>query len=233
MGSAAAGRPRFESKAGIPTLTVGYHSKTRLPLPSQSPTSSQFPPKRCPGPTNCSAAAGATMHPRRPHRYGRPSAVEDQAQGRDARAAGPGRAPGRLDDGKLDSLAADALLPEQLVEAVRQARKISAWGARKRQLQFIGKLMRDVDPVPIESRLARLDAGHSRRYRAPARARAMAGAAAGRARRARRTRGRLPGPRRPRLRPLIARAREERIHGSPPHAYRELFRALKALDGES
>ncbi len=34
---------------------------------------------------------------------------------------------------------------------------------------------------------------------------------------------------RPRLRALIARARDERERGGPPHAYRELFRELKAL----
>jgi ribosome-associated protein len=35
---------------------------------------------------------------------------------------------------------------------------------------------------------------------------------------------------RPRMRSLIARALEERARGAPPHAFRELFRALKALD---
>ena len=34
---------------------------------------------------------------------------------------------------------------------------------------------------------------------------------------------------RPRFRALIARARAERERGAPPHAYRELFRELKAL----
>jgi ribosomal 50S subunit-associated protein YjgA (DUF615 family) len=34
---------------------------------------------------------------------------------------------------------------------------------------------------------------------------------------------------RPRLRSLVARTLEERSRGLPPHAYRELFRALKAL----
>jgi len=138
-----------------------------------------------------------------------------------------------IDDAKLDSLAADALLPERLVEAVRQARKISAWGARKRQLQFIGKLMRDVDPVPIESRLTAWTQGvhadtarqHAlERWRVrllddPGALDALVAA--------------YPGLDAATLRPLIAKAREERLHGSPPHAYRELFRALKTLDGGS
>ena len=39
-----------------------------------------------------------------------------------------------------------------------------------------------------------------------------------------------PGLDRSRLAALIARARAERAGGEPPHAYRELFRELKALD---
>ena len=39
-----------------------------------------------------------------------------------------------------------------------------------------------------------------------------------------------PGLDRARLAALIVRARAERASGSPPHAYRELFRELKALD---
>jgi ribosome-associated protein len=34
---------------------------------------------------------------------------------------------------------------------------------------------------------------------------------------------------RPRLEALVARVRDERAHGRPPHAYRELFRTLNAL----
>lgn len=135
-----------------------------------------------------------------------------------------------LDDGRLDALAADANLPERLVEAVREARRIRAWGARKRQLQFIGRLMREVDPAPIEARLAAWSQG--------------AHADAARAHALERWRTRLidepdglaalaivyPALDAAALRPLIARARDERRNGTPPHAYRELFRALKALD---
>jgi ribosome-associated protein len=38
---------------------------------------------------------------------------------------------------------------------------------------------------------------------------------------------------RPRFRALIAKAREERNRGQPPHAFRELFRELKTLDGDA
>ncbi|MFO7495218.1 MAG: ribosome biogenesis factor YjgA [Desulfobacterales bacterium] len=45
-------------------------------------------------------------------------------------------------------------LPPDLLEALRFAQGVSKRGARKRQLQFIGRLMREVDPVPIRRLLA-------------------------------------------------------------------------------
>ncbi len=40
-------------------------------------------------------------------------------------------------------------LPEKLREAVLAARQMNQRGARKRQLQYIGRLMREIDPEPI------------------------------------------------------------------------------------
>jgi hypothetical protein len=45
-------------------------------------------------------------------------------------------------------------LPERLADAIEQARGISKHEARRRQMQYIGRLMRDVDPEPIRARLA-------------------------------------------------------------------------------
>ena len=42
-------------------------------------------------------------------------------------------------------------LPASLVAALSEARRLHARGGRKRQLQFIGKLMRDIDPEPIRN----------------------------------------------------------------------------------
>lgn len=44
-------------------------------------------------------------------------------------------------------------LPEELHDAVVEARNIHQHGAHKRQLQFIGKLMRGIDPEPIQEQL--------------------------------------------------------------------------------
>lgn len=46
---------------------------------------------------------------------------------------------------------------ERLRDAVETARRITARGGLKRQLQFIGKLMRSIDPTPIAKGLAALD----------------------------------------------------------------------------
>lgn len=53
-----------------------------------------------------------------------------------------------------DERLASVELPERLLDAVIQARDITAFGARRRQLQYIGKLMRAVDPEPIRAKLA-------------------------------------------------------------------------------
>jgi ribosome-associated protein len=45
-------------------------------------------------------------------------------------------------------------LPEILFDAVLEARRITARGGLARQRQYIGKLMRDVDPEPIRAFLA-------------------------------------------------------------------------------
>ena len=45
-------------------------------------------------------------------------------------------------------------LPEELRDAVYEAKKITAHGALRRQKQYIGKLMGHVDPEPIQQALA-------------------------------------------------------------------------------
>jgi ribosome-associated protein len=48
-------------------------------------------------------------------------------------------------------------LPDELADAVRTCQGISAHGGRRRQLQFIGKLMRSVEVDPILDALAALE----------------------------------------------------------------------------
>ena len=56
----------------------------------------------------------------------------------------------RLNDSELGALE----LPEALIEAIREARRIRSRAGLARQRQYIGRLMREVDPVPIRAALA-------------------------------------------------------------------------------
>ena len=47
-------------------------------------------------------------------------------------------------------------LDEDLLEAIMEASRIKSHGALRRQKQYIGKLMRHVDPEPINAALERL-----------------------------------------------------------------------------
>lgn len=57
-----------------------------------------------------------------------------------------------LRESEIEALPID----DDLREAVLEARRISANGALRRQKQYIGKLMRQVDPEPIRAALARI-----------------------------------------------------------------------------
>lgn len=58
---------------------------------------------------------------------------------------------------KLDKLD----LPETLRDAVLEARRITSNGAIRRQMQYIGRLMREVDTAPIVDQLQRWEGKHS------------------------------------------------------------------------
>jgi ribosome-associated protein len=56
-------------------------------------------------------------------------------------------------------------LPERLEDAVAEARRLTSFGAKRRQTQFIGKLMRTLDEeqiAAIRKALQRTQSSHSR-----------------------------------------------------------------------
>ena len=57
-----------------------------------------------------------------------------------------------LDDHEIDGLPID----ERLADAVRAARVTRSHEGRRRQLQFIGRLMRDVDAEALRAALAQI-----------------------------------------------------------------------------
>lgn len=62
---------------------------------------------------------------------------------------------------KLVALNADQLaafaLPESLLGAVLEAKKLTKFEARRRQMQYIGRLMREADLAPLEAKFSRLE----------------------------------------------------------------------------
>lgn len=52
-------------------------------------------------------------------------------------------------------------LPEILSDALKAAKKITNFEGRRRQIQYIGKLMRNVDPEPIREAVAAFKLGHA------------------------------------------------------------------------
>lgn len=60
-----------------------------------------------------------------------------------------------LDPSKIAMLG----LPEPLADAIALARRLTRHEAKRRQMQYIGRLMRDVDPVPLRETLARWSRG--------------------------------------------------------------------------
>lgn len=135
----------------------------------------------------------------------------------------------------LVKLSADRLkkmdLPEDLYIAVRDCQRITQNGALRRQRQYIGKIMRGIDPAPIEEQLAAIR-GESNTAKAEFHA-------------LENWRTRLlehenavaewvqqyPDTDVQHLRNLIRNARKEAELGKPPKSSRELFRMLRELTG--
>jgi len=125
-------------------------------------------------------------------------------------------------------------LPEALYEAVIEAQRIHDFEGRRRQLQYIGKLMRTVDPAPIQGRLERW--------------RGKAGAHTALQHLAERWREQLldddddafalfaaefsahsARADLQRLRALVASVKRDQAAGRAPKNYRELFRAIRII----
>ncbi len=118
-------------------------------------------------------------------------------------------------------------LPEPLLEAVQEAGRLTKHEARRRQMQYIGRLMRDIDAAPIRARLEQWR-GQGREHTAqlhaierwrdellaadPALARFL---------------DEHPAADSQKLRSLIRNARREQGASLPPKSYRELFRILR------
>lgn len=120
-------------------------------------------------------------------------------------------------------------LPDSLLEAVKEAQRITSNGAIARQKQYIGRLMREVDTAPIADQLARWKGAHQEEN--------------AHFHRLEKLRERLlqddaalsdflrdhPEADSQQVRTLIRNARKEADAGKPPKSSRELFKLLREL----
>jgi len=135
---------------------------------------------------------------------------------------------------ELVALSVDQLkkidMPDDLRDAVRAAKRITQHEAHRRQLQYIGKLMRGIEPEPIQAALDEING--------------VSAAAIARLHALERLRTRFiedekvigeiatahPTADLQHLRQLRRNALKEQELGKPPRAFRELFRVLKELE---
>ncbi|MFN3716959.1 MAG: ribosome biogenesis factor YjgA [Thiobacillus sp.] len=118
-------------------------------------------------------------------------------------------------------------LPDELRAAVADCRKITQNGALRRQKQYIGKLMRGIDPAPIQAQLDVFNgvsaAENAKLHQAEKwRAKLMADNEA-----LTLFLDQFPGADATRLRQLIRNARDEAARNRPPRAFREIFRVIR------
>ena len=134
---------------------------------------------------------------------------------------------------ELTKLSNDTLkkigLDEELFEAIATYKKITSNSALKRQAQFIGRLMRDTDPAPIEAYLAKLrgdNAAHNaflqRVEQARTRLLADDGAIT-------QFMADFPQADAGKLRTLIRNTKKEQEQNKPPKNFRALFQEIKAV----
>ena len=121
-------------------------------------------------------------------------------------------------------------LPEVLLEALRTGKRITSNNARKRQMQYIGKLLKDVDAVPLHEAVDARNhqhATHTREFHQLEELRdqlILEGDSVLPA-----VLALFPRTDRQHLRKLIRQARKEHDTGQPPRASRLLFRYLREL----
>ena len=114
-------------------------------------------------------------------------------------------------------------MPENLREAVQDAQRITKHEARRRQLQYIGRIMRDMDCAPIAEQVTALHAPSKRQTALFHVAEKWRDALLAEADAAERFEREFPGIDGAKLRGLVADAHADRNAGRSPKYARELF----------
>ena len=135
-----------------------------------------------------------------------------------------------LSDRELEKIPLDS---EPLRQAIRETRRIRSNNARRRHMQYIGKLMRKIDAQPIENALKALHQHHQgetdkfhelEKFRDELLAQGPSGLE--------QVIQRFPGADRQHLRQLLRQHQREQLQQKPPAASRKLFKYLRELSQE-
>ena len=124
-------------------------------------------------------------------------------------------------------------MPERLRDALLDAQRFTKHEARRRQMQFIGKLMREIDAAPLQAAMDEIkgvsEAANIRQHRLERlRTRLMEDEAVF----AEVARD-FPAADIQHLRQLRRNALKEALQNKPPRAYRELFRELREIEAQA
>lgn len=122
-------------------------------------------------------------------------------------------------------------LPEELRDAIMDARRFTKHEAVRRQMQYIGRLMRQVDVEPLRAALDAMKGVSKEETARHHRLERLRTEFIEDEQTVSRILDTWPAADVQHLRTLRRNALREREHGKPPRAYRELFRVLRELDG--
>jgi ribosome-associated protein len=127
-------------------------------------------------------------------------------------------------------------LPDNLLAAVADTRRITSHVAHKRQLHYLAKLMRREDDETLDPIRRSLDQDSAEAKRETAALHRLEALRERLLTEGDSVLGELadahPGLDRQHLRQLVRAARDERLTHRPPHAFREIFKLLKSLQAE-
>lgn len=125
-------------------------------------------------------------------------------------------------------------IPEELDEAIQVYRKITSNNAKKRQRGYIGRIMRSLDPAPIENALQEWKDGNKKLAREFHRLEQVREELLEGSQQAINDVMELyPDCDRQQLMQLIRSAQKEAKENSPPKSFKKLFQFLKALAQQS
>ncbi len=139
---------------------------------------------------------------------------------------------------ELTKLSVDTLkkmpISEDLLDALKDQKKVTANGAKKRQLQFIGRLMREEDAEAISASLARIKGDDTAHNAAMQRMEVWRNRLMVDDNALTELLNEFPNVPASEMRTLIRNARKEKELNKPPKAFRALFQALRQyMNGES